>query len=212
MTYRYFRRSSTQIMIYLAITVLIGCGVLFLALDTMECTFVSAVQSYAQKTLGIPLFSVVSYVGDFYLWVAFSTTFFVYTYFKSRQDLTTSLSLAVYLIVITASTYFLKAVFARPRPHCIDITIYDSQASFSYPSGHVSRASGALMILSRKRSAINTSLVVTVLSLLSLSRIVLGAHFPTDVFGALFLSFALHKATKTIVQKGFWGLEERLRL
>ena len=59
------------------------------------------------------------------------------------------------------------------------------------------------MILSRKRSAINTSLVVIVLFLLSLSRIVLGAHFPTDVFGALFLSFALHKATKTIVQKDF---------
>ena len=203
MTYRYLRISSTQIMIYLALTVLIGCGVLFLALDTMECAFVSALQSFAQKTLGIWLFSVVSYVGDFYLWVAFSTIFFLYTYFKSRHDLTTSLSLAVYLILITASTYFLKAVFARPRPSCIDITIYDPQASFSYPSGHVSRASGALMILSRKRSAINTSLVVIVLFLLSLSRIVLGAHFPTDVFGAIFLSFAIHKATKTIVQKDF---------
>jgi membrane-associated phospholipid phosphatase len=186
-------------MIGLALTVLIGCGVLVLALDTMECDFVSAVQRFAQQTLGIQVFSVISYVGDFYLWVAFSTIFFVYTYFKSRQNLTTSLSLAVYLLLITVSTYFLKAVFARPRPSCIDITIYDPQASFSYPSGHVSRASGALMTLSRKRSAINTSLVIAMLFLLSLSRIVLGAHFLTDVFGALFLSFAIHKATKTIV-------------
>jgi membrane-associated phospholipid phosphatase len=203
MKYRYLRISSTQIMIYLAITLLIGFGVVFLALDKMECDFVSALQSFAQKTLGIRFFSVLSYVGDFYLWVVFSTIFFFYTYFKSRQDLTTSLRLAVYLILITASTYFLKAVFSRPRPYCLDITIYDPQASFSYPSGHVSRASGALMILSRKRSSINTSLVVIVLFLLSVSRIVLGAHFPTDVLGAVFLSFALHKATKTIVQNDF---------
>ena len=201
--FRYLRRSYIIVAIYLAITVLIGFGIILLSLDGLECNIVLNLQSFVQKTLGIQLFQALTYLGDFYLWVIFTTIFFFYTYFKSRRNLNTSTQLVTYLILITASTYFLKAAYARPRPHCADIMIYNQEGFFSYPSGHVSRAAGLLIILSKKRNTIRNILLITAIFLISLSRIVLGVHFPTDTFGAIFLSLAMHKASEITVYSFF---------
>lgn len=190
------RRPYITIAVYLAITVLIGFGVFLLSLNRIECGIILSLQSFAQKTFGIQFFHVVTYLGDFYLWTVFSAVFFFYAYFMSRKNLHTSIELVTYMILIAASTYLLKEAFAQPRPNCAGITVYDQEASLSYPSGHVSRATGAFIILSKKRNTIRTILIALVIVLISLSRIVLGAHFPTDTFGAIFLSLAIHKTTE----------------
>lgn len=197
------KKAYIIIAIYLAITALIGLGIIFLSLDRIECEIVFNLQDLAQKTLGIQFFQALTYLGDFYIWMGLAAIFFFYTYFKSRNNLKTSIELAVYLILITASTYLLKDAFARPRPHCANITIYDQEASFSYPSGHVSRATGAFIILARKRSIIKTAAITMAIFLLSLTRIVLGAHFPTDILGAIFLSLAMNKTTEIIAYSLF---------
>lgn len=196
---RYLRRLYLRVTVYLAITVLLGFGIVLLSLDGIECGIVVHLQSFAQKTLGIPFFRVWTYLGDFYLWVVFSAIFFVYTYFKSRKNLNTSIELMTYLVLVSASAYLLKAAYARPRPHCTNIVDYVQEESFSYPSGHVSRATGALIILSKKRTPITTILIALAILLLSLSRIILGVHFLTDTFGATLLSLAMQKTTEIIV-------------
>jgi len=200
---RYLRRPYIIVAVYLAITVLIGFGIILLSLDRIECVIVSNLQSFTQKTFGIQFFQVLTYLGDFNLWVVFSAIFFLYTYFKSRKNLKTSIELATYLILVTASTYLLKAAYARPRPHCTNMVVYNQEELFSYPSGHVSRATGALIILSKKRNTIKTILIAMAILLVSLSRIILGIHFPTDTFGAIFLSLAMHKTTEIIVYSFF---------
>jgi len=77
---------------------------------------------------------------------------------------------------------------------CSGISVYseDPISSFSYPSGHVSRATGAFLALSRG-SRTKESVAVIAVFLVSLSRIILGAHYLTDVVGGVFLSLAAQR-------------------
>jgi len=176
---------------FLFLTGLIGVLVVLLPLNEIECKIVLDTQKLAQRTVGIQLFQIVTYLGDFYLWVVFGLVYFLYAYFKSRKHLRSASEIAAFLVVTTALTYFTKIVFARPRPDCPGLRSYseDLISSFSYPSGHVSRATGGFLILSRK-SRIKQLLATLAIFLVSLSRIVLGAHYPTDVVGGIFLSLA----------------------
>lgn len=190
------RTPYIEVAVYLAITVLIGFSVILLSLDKVEYVAISELQGFAQKTLGITVFSILTYLGDLYLWVVFSVAFFFYTYFRSKENLNASVELVVYLVLITASTALLKVAFARPRPYGTSIIVYDQEDSFAYPSGHVSRATGSLMILQGRKSAVKTALISVAVFSVSLSRVVLGVHFPTDTVGAVFLSLAMHKVAE----------------
>jgi len=54
-------------------------------------------------------------------------------------------------------------------------------------------------VLSGKRSTTKTALIAAAIAVLSLSRIVLGLHYPTDVIGAIPLSLALVEATGIMI-------------
>jgi len=177
--------------VYLFITIMIGVFVSFLPLNGIEYNIVFNLQNFAQKTIGIQVFQALTYLGDFYLWVVVASIYLLYAYFKSRKHLASAIELAIFLTIATALTYTVKLVFARQRPNCPGISVYevDVISSSSYPSGHVSRATGAFVILS-KGSRTKESLAVIAIFIVSLSRIVLGAHYLTDVVGGIFLSIA----------------------
>ena len=180
--------------IYLILTILIGILVVLLPLNGIECNIVLDVQNSVQKTIGVQAFQILTYIGDFYVWAFFTLVYLLYGYFKSRKRLGSASELAIFLVVTTALTYFIKVVVARPRPNCPGLTVFDQDfiSSYSYPSGHVSRATGAFVILSRG-SRKKESLAVIAVATVSLTRIILGAHYPTDVVGGIFLSLAAQK-------------------
>jgi membrane-associated phospholipid phosphatase len=188
------RNPYTSTAIYLTLTLLIGIFVVLLPLNDPECNIVLNLQNFAQKTIGLQAFQVLTYLGDFYLWVIFASIYLLYTYFRLRKQLGPAIELGIFLVITTALTYFLKVAFARPRPNCSGISVYseDIISSFSYPSGHVSRATGAFLVLSRE-SRTKESLAVIAVFLVSLSRIILGAHYLTDVVGGVFLSLAAQR-------------------
>lgn len=106
------------------------------------------------------------------------------------------------LLVLVCDTlcFFLKLLFHSPRPYWIDARIQPlaADASYGLPSSHAQTGVAVwffLARLSRKRWAwfAATTIVLGV----GLSRVYLGAHFPTDVLGgwiigALFLIAFLH--------------------
>jgi len=93
----------------------------------------------------------------------------------------------------------LKLLFHRARPHAEPAYLLPRPDSLSFPSGHAMAAASVLGSLTvvvrvlRPRRAVWLS--VAVLSALialgvALSRIYLGAHYPSDVLGGLFAAAA----------------------
>ena len=172
-----------------------------MSLNNFESSIVLDLQSLFKGSLSIQFFSIITYIGDFYFWIAFTIIYLTYSFSKSRKKFSNSVELAIFLILITIVTYIFKEIFDRPRPyqHSLNVVPYVFEDSSSYPSGHVTRAFGALLILSN-RSKVARYLAYICTFLLALSRIILGVHYPTDTIGAIFLSFAAWKLSNYIMQ------------
>ena len=89
----------------------------------------------------------------------------------------------------------LKLLFQRARPHVEPAYLLPRPGSLSFPSGHTMGSAGVLGSLAvvvrvlRPRRAVWLSIaVLSALTILgvALSRIYLGAHYPSDVLGGLF--------------------------
>lgn len=91
----------------------------------------------------------------------------------------------------------LKLVFHRARPHFRDAV--QSLTSYSFPSGHTMIATvfyGALaaFVIANTKSwplrILSVAMALTLIALVAFSRIYLGAHYLSDVLGAMAEGFA----------------------
>lgn len=98
----------------------------------------------------------------------------------------------------------LKLLVDRPRPAMPLV----GTAAGSFPSGHVIQAIivfgllvPALYLVTGRRATfrITTGLLVVMVAAVSLSRVVLGAHWPTDVVASVFVGAALLLGTEYLV-------------
>ena len=123
--------------------------------------------------------------------------------------------LAALLVMLVVNNIILKNLIARPRPYATYPELIEDLAdiihvpsSYSFPSGHtVSAMAVAFTILTQhKKFGIVTLVFAT---LMGLSRLYVGVHFPTDVYGgiivgaalALFVWFVEKKISAKIAQK-----------
>jgi len=125
--------------------------------------------------------------------IVFPLTFFIilYLFFKRKYDFL--LALVSSAFVSAATVYLTKLLFARERP--ADALIFVD--GFSFPSGHAMVAIAFYGILTyfaytSSKYAFERYLSVfvglSVIILVSFSRLYLGVHFPSDVFFSIIFS------------------------
>ena len=123
--------------------------------------------------------------------------------------------LAALLVMLITNNIILKNLIARARPYATYpeliedlIGIIHVPSSYSFPSGHtVSAMSVAFTVLTQHKKL--GSIVLVFAILMGLSRLYVGVHFPTDVYGgmivgaliALFVYWAEKKITPKLVEK-----------
>ena len=85
--------------------------------------------------------------------------------------------------------FWLKEIFQTARP--LGVALIE-QGGFAFPSGHAQGSTTLWLMLALliRKKWINY-LAVTMVILVSLSRLYLGVHYPTDVFGGILLGLFL---------------------
>lgn len=116
----------------------------------------------------------------------------LYLYWRSNRQLGMTVLFAVFAVVIL--TLLVQLFAQRPRPE--DIRLLFSQPQFpAYPSGHAAAAFAAAAVTSLSLPGLRlTFWVFSSAVLISLSRMYLGFHYFSDLFGGAVLGAAVGAA------------------
>lgn len=117
----------------------------------------------------------------------------VHEFDKESDKKKSRLSLLYVLISIAIAgtiSFILKKIFAEPRPYEVDPRIIQLSVGggWSFPSGHTTEAfaSATALVILYPRWMVALPLF-TWASLVAISRIYLGVHYPFDIFFGMFL-------------------------
>jgi membrane-associated phospholipid phosphatase len=152
------------------------------------------IQGFRTPALDALMYAV-SYVGYGVIPYAIAAaTFLVFLAARRRSE-------AYALLLSTAGSGLLnravKLLIARPRPAAPDVNVFRLHGGQSFPSGHVTfyvcyfgfLFFVAYALLPKRTLARRLALTLTslMIALVGLSRVYLGAHWPSDTIGAYFL-------------------------
>jgi hypothetical protein len=114
------------------------------------------------------------------------------------------IKLSVLTIFSTWVNDFLKMMFHAPRPYDFDSSVgRASESSSGFPSGHAQSVFVFCLGFSswRKKSSVYIAAIIFIL-VMSFTRLYLGVHFPTDIFGGWIAGF--------VVLALYWFFAERI--
>lgn len=151
-----------------------------------------------RRRLVLRCFALVSRLGDGVFWYALLG---VLPLVWGTSGLRASLHLAATALVSLALYRMLKQATRRPRPCAAHARIRAWVApldEFSFPSGHTLHAVAFTWVALAYFPAL-APLLVPFSVLVAASRVVLGLHYPSDVFAAIVLGGALAEAMLRLV-------------
>ena len=126
------------------------------------------------------------------IWIAFTLLLLLF-----RRTRKAGFAMAVALVLyMAAGHFFLKPLFARPRPCDVNtaITILVKRPhGHSFPSGHTASAFAAAFALWLQNRKLGVPALVLA-AFIAFTRLYLYVHFPTDVLGGAVLGIALGAA------------------
>ena len=125
-------------------------------------------------------FVLISRLGDGKVWYTLILTL---PLLYGQSGITTSWSMVKVGIINLVLYKIIKELTGRPRPCAVSTNITLGTApldQYSFPSGHTMHALAFSMIVTAHHAEL-ALLLVPLSSLIALSRVILGLHYPTDV-------------------------------
>jgi undecaprenyl-diphosphatase len=181
-------KASYRIILFCVVGFVLALGLRLLG--TVTDSYIASAVYHSVPDNFVLLIYAIATAGDL-IWAPLA--FWLYVFRNDRNEWTSSVILAVAILVAMGLTDLLKAVFNLPRPFQVGslgiVARGWTPTNAGFPSGHTTNAfTVATVIWSRYPS---WRAPFTVLAFATgISMIILGLHFPSDVFGGAFLGIA----------------------
>ena len=167
----------------------------------MESNILLWVQENLRSDALTPIVKFITTLGNAgILWIILSALFLCFK--KTRKiGFMTSLSLILDLLSVNV---LIKNLAARTRPYEVIeglTSLIGPQSDFSFPSGHTAASfafATVILLTAPKKYSVVTLIVAT---LIALSRIYLGVHYPTDILGGIIIGAICGITSVYIIKK-----------
>lgn len=173
-----------------------------------ELNLIKFFQSNANGFINF-LAEAISFVGEQYTLIVI----LAFIYFVYNKEMGEEIAFSVFLGVCLNNA--LKGLIKAPRPFQVDSEISAGREStatgYSFPSGHAQNSAtfyGSIAVEFKKRYI--TIIVITLVFLVSLSRIYLGVHFPKDVIVGMILGFLTALGGVYLYRKFSYSLKTKM--
>ena len=170
------------------------------AINTFDHSILYWIQESLRTEALSPAVKFITHLGDaglFWILLALALTFFRKT---RRVGVTCIISMIIGLVI---TNLVIKNWAARIRPYDFfnDLSIIiERQKDFSFPSGHTSNSFACAWVIFRmakKRYGVPALLLAI---LISLSRLYVGVHYPTDVAAGVVIGIVSAECARLIVR------------
>lgn len=190
-------------MIFLTLTILVKLNLL----SSFDNFFYNIV-AFNINDVMINIYKVITFLGSTTFIIAMCVFFLILFIILKKKNY--GFIVAGVVIISTLVNNLIKIIIARERPL---VTSFVTEHSYSFPSGHTMAATTLYGILlyfvlksnMNKKLKVILSIVLGLLPVLvALSRVYLGAHFMSDVIGAIIASTILLLVETYFIDKKNW--------
>lgn len=186
------------------------------AITALDGSILLFIQEHLRLPVLTPIMKLASWLGDGgLLWIAAAVILLILPRTR-RGGLDTALCLA---LASAVNNLLLKNLVARPRPYVTFAeleTLVEPLASYSFPSGHACSSFAAAFAIAWAFRGKGGAWAYLPASLIALSRIYVGVHYPTDILaGALvgtLCAWAVCALTRRFIKSDLITRRERERL
>lgn len=171
----------------------------FTRFDAAELRFCRYLNRSSRSSAVRQAFRAISWLGDGWVWYALLAAL---PAVDGIDGLRASLHAAATAAVCLALYKLIKSRAVRERPYITHSAIECASAPldrYSFPSGHTLHAVCFTLLLTSYYPEL-TAALVTLTTLIALSRVVLGLHYPTDVAAGATLGAGLGLGSLLIAQ------------
>ena len=170
-------------------------------MNVFESGIILWIQENIRGPVGNVFWQFITHLGDEgYLWIAMGV---VLLFFKKTRPIGFTVLVSLLLDFLTINVV-LKELVARPRPfvvnELIEPLVGGASPYRSFPSGHSGGSFAAMFALYRwvpKKIGIPALILA---SLVALSRLYVGVHYPTDILAGFVIGFVCSALAYAIVK------------